>query len=272
MSVYSEQLEWIEEQQASGPELSYEETAAGESEVNTSLTERIGSIIGGAALVGGGIYMAVRRRRLSSALMGLGGGMLIRRGASGHCNVYEALGVNRSDATTRIGRSLSRGIDVEECVTINRPSSELYAFWRDFKNLPRIMRHLERVDVVDDKRTRWTAEGPAGQLLQWEATITQDRPNELIAWKTTERSDVPSQGSVRFRPASGDRGTVVEVMLKYRPPGGMLGAGIAKLFRREPAQEIREDLARFKAEMETGEVPTIEGQPRGTCGTGGRTG
>jgi uncharacterized membrane protein len=199
--------------------------------------------------------------------MGLGAGMFLKRGVTGHCNLYQAIDVNTA-VSGRLGEILPKGagVSVEESVLIDRPASELYAFWRDLRNLPRIMRHLQRVDVVDERKSRWVAEGPAGHLVEWEAEITHDRPNELIAWHTTGNAEVPSEGSVRFRPASGHRGTIVEVMLQYHPPGGKLAATIARLFHREPAQEIREDLHQFKARMETGEMPSVEGQTRGTFG------
>lgn len=266
MSTQTEQLQWIsEEQQAAGPEPSYEEMGY-ERETNVGMAERIGSVIGGAAMLGAGVYLATRRRPVSSALLGLGSGVLLKRGISGYCDAYGALGIDTSEVG--LGRPSKRAISVEECVTINKPAEELYAFWRDLKNLPTVMRHLERVDVLDSRKSHWVAEGPGGQLIEWEAEITNDRPNELIAWQTTEHAAVPSRGSVRFRPASGNRGTIVEVMLEYNPPGGALAARIAKLFGREPAQEIRADLQRFKARMEAGEVPTVEGQPHGTCGAG----
>jgi len=221
----------------------------GRPQVNVGTGERIASVIGGAALLGGGVDMIARRRPWAGGLMALGGGVLLQRGITGHCRAYEALGIRRRDAG-RLSTPRTRAISVEECVTINKPQEELYAFWRDFKNLPRIMRHLECVDVVDDRTSHWVAEGPRGELIEWEARITVDRPGELIAWETTDRAAVPNRGSVRFRPASGDLGTIVEVMLEYHPPGGVLGAAVAWLFGREPSQEIRADLKRFKAEME----------------------
>ncbi|HOA73963.1 MAG TPA: SRPBCC family protein [Phycisphaerae bacterium] len=266
MSIESEELQWMEEEQAAaGPEPSYEEMGYGEAEVNVGMAERIGSVIGGAAMLGGGVYFAAKRRPIGSAIMGLAGGLLLQRGITGHCPAYKAMNIDTSEiGVPRMGRAIS----VEESVIINRPAEELYAFWRDFKNLPRVMRHLERVDVVDSRKSRWVAEGPGGQLIEWEAEITHERPNELIAWATTENAAVPNRGSVRFRRASGNRGTIVEVMLEYRPPAGALGASIAKLLGREPGREIRDDLLAFKARMEAGEVPTVEGQPRGTCGAG----
>ncbi len=58
-------------------------------------------------------------------------------------------------------------------------------------------------------------------------------------------------------------GTRVTVHLQYNPPGGKLGAAVAKLFGEEPNQTIREDLRRFKQLMEAGEIPTTEGQSSG---------
>lgn len=266
MSMYSESLQWSEEDvQAAGPEPSYEEMGYDEPDINVGLAERIASALAGVALIGGGIYVASKRRPISTALMGLGAGMLLKRGITGQCGLYTALGV--STAESPISSRLARPVSVEESVTIERPAEDLYAYWRDFKNLPRIMRHLERVDIVDDRKSHWVAQGPAGQLIEWEAVITHERPNELIAWESTENAVIPNKGSVRFRPASGHLGTIVDVMLEYEAPGGALGAGIAKLFHREPSQEIREDLREFKAFMEAGEKSTFEGQ-QGSFGSG----
>ena len=115
------------------------------------------------------------------------------------------------------------------------------------------MKHIERVEVLDATRSRWTAKAPAGQTVEWDAEITQDLPGEMIAWCSVAGSTVDHQGSVRFRSASGNRGTIVEVMLRYNPPGGRIGAAVAKLFHREPSQQIKEDLRRFKSLMEAGE-------------------
>jgi uncharacterized membrane protein len=171
----------------------------------------------------------------------------------------------------KAGQQLSRtaaeampdeSIHVTKSLQINRPAEELYRFWRDFKNLPRVMEHLESVEVTDDRRSRWTARGPAGKAVEWEAEITEDRPNERIAWRSIEGSTVEHSGSVQFTAAPG-RGTFVRVELKYNPPAGLLGAAVAKLFGEEPALQIAEDLRRFKQTMEAGEILTTEGQPAG---------
>jgi len=143
---------------------------------------------------------------------------------------------------------------VKQLITVNRSPEEVYTFWRDFENLPLFMEHLESVRVTDDRRSRWKAKAPAGSTVEWEAEITEDRPNELIAWRSVEDADVPNSGSVRFTPAPGDGGTEIMVELRYDPPGGKLGAMVAKLFGEEPNQQVKGDLRRFKQVMELGEV------------------
>ena len=149
--------------------------------------------------------------------------------------------------------ALGRGIHVTRTITVNRPPAEVYRFWHDFQNLPRFMEHLESVRVVDG-RSHWRAKGPAGRSVEWDADITVDRPNDTIAWRSSEDAKVPNSGSVTFASAPGGRGTEVRVELRYQPPAGRLGAAVAKLFGEEPAQQIEGDLRRFKQVLETGEV------------------
>jgi uncharacterized membrane protein len=154
------------------------------------------------------------------------------------------------------------GLPVKATVTISRSPEELYRFWRDFENLPKFMAHLEEVRVTGD-RSHWVARGPAGTTVEWDAELTEDRPNEVIAWRSVEGSEVEHAGSIRFAPAPADRGTIVFVEMRYRPPGGVAGAAVAALFGEEPNQSMQRDLRRFKQVMETGEIVTTEGQPAG---------
>src|SRR5947208_1583061 len=95
----------------------------------------------------------------------------------------------------------------------------------------------------------------AGSVVEWDAEIFNEIPNKLIAWRSLEGSDVVSAGSVNFDPAADGWGTRVTVHLQYSPPGGKVGAAIAKLSGRDAETEIREDLRRFKQLLEAGEVP-----------------
>jgi uncharacterized membrane protein len=154
-------------------------------------------------------------------------------------------------------------IQVERSITVNRTPEELYSFWKELENLPRFMKHVEAVQRMGNGRSHWVVRAPLGGDVEWDAEITEDRPNELIAWQSLEGAEIENSGFVRFRPAPGERGTEVHVRLCYSAPGGAGGALLARLFGEEPEQQVRDDLRRFKQVMEAGEVPTTEGQPSG---------
>jgi uncharacterized membrane protein len=156
-----------------------------------------------------------------------------------------------------------RGIQVQKSVIVNRSPQECYSFWRDLTNLPRFMTHIESVEPRGDRLSHWVAKAPAGTRVEWDAEIVDDQPGERISWRSLASSDVEHAGTVRFLRAPGGRGTIVRVQMQYRPPGGMVAALAAKLFGEEPRQQIPQELRRFRAIMETGEVPTTEGQPAG---------
>ena len=155
------------------------------------------------------------------------------------------------------------GIEVTRSVTIDKPVEELYTYWRNLENLPEVMSHLEEVTMIGDRRSHWVAKGPAGLNVEWDAETTAEEENERLAWRSLPDADVQNEGEVRFSKAPGDRGTEITVSLTYHPPGGALGSAVAKLFGREPYQQIGEDLSRFKQRQETGEVATVKGQPSG---------
>ena len=228
--------------------------ARARSDRNLSEFERWASIAAGAGLTVYGLSRLKRSGWMYAAI----GGMLLRRGVSAHCDVYDALGMNTSvdPADTRVALHGSRGVSVLESVTINRSIEELYRFWRNLENLPRFMRHLESVERITDTISHWKAIGPAGTTVEWDAEIHNEVPNQLIGWRSLEGADVVSAGSVNFDTAPGARGTRVTVHLQYSPPGGKVGAAIARLFGRDAETEIRADLRRFKEIVEAGEVPT----------------
>jgi uncharacterized membrane protein len=156
-----------------------------------------------------------------------------------------------------------KGVKVEKTVTINRPPEELFAFWRNFENLARVMEHIESVQCLDDKRSHWKARRSDDNFVEWEAQVINERENELIAWESLEGSDVRQAGTVRFTPAPGGLGTEVKLAIEYEVPGGFFTSALAKLSKRSPEQQIQEDLRHFKQLMETGEIPTTAGQPAG---------
>ena len=239
-----------------------------ESRMNVGQKERWVSMVAGGALAA----YALRRRDVPGGVAALAGAAFLYRGATGHCDVYEALGVNHaggygtgsiadrgSDTRQQLGGR--RGIHVEESITVNMPIEDVYRFWRDFENLPTFMQHLDSVAVREEGISHWVATGPAGMRVEWDARIINEVENKVIGWQSLEGSRVSTAGSVNFDQTP--HGTRVRVHLQYNPPGGRLGAAVAKLFGEAPGQTIREDLRRFKRLIETGEIPTTEGQPSG---------
>lgn len=203
--------------------------------------QKWGAAIGGGAIA---IYGLSRRSAIGLALA-TGGGAL----------AYYAV---RSDPNRRF--------TARSTIQLNCTPKEAFRFWRDFENLPRFMRHLDSVHTIDDRRSRWIALGPMGKQISWVAEITNERPDELIAWRSVPDSDIELQGRVEFRNAPGDRGTILYATLDYLPPGGAFGHSVAKLIRKDPSFLMHQDLRRFKALLETGEIPTTDGQSHGRRG------
>ncbi len=156
-------------------------------------------------------------------------------------------------------------VKVVRAVTILRPAAELYAFWRQVENLAQIIKHPCSIVRVSDTESRWSASAPPGdRRIEWTSLVINDEPPRLIAWRSAEGAEIAHAGSVRFDPAPGDEGTEVTVAFEYNPPGGQLAALLAKFTDKEAGQQVAETLRRFKALMEAGEIPTIDGQPAGS--------
>ena len=172
---------------------------------------------------------------------------------------------NISDAPDHVWRSGTERYDKNltgNTVLIGRPAEDLYAEWRDFTKFPSFMDNVESVETLDGGRSKWTIKAPAGTTVELVTRITEDKPNEAIAWKSEPESDIAAEGRVEFIPAAPGRGTMVRLTQRYDPPGGMLGKGIAKLLQREPKIQARRDLKRFKSLMETGEI-AVNASPSG---------
>lgn len=224
---------------------------------NVGDAERVGSAVLGGALL---LYGA-SRRDLPGAALALLGGILLTRGATGHCPAYAAMGVDTSGERASHVRpgagpnavlEASRALRVDRSVMIERSPEELYAFWRDLANLPRVMSHLESVRVLSPTRSHWKVRAP-GRDIEWDAVIIRDEPNRLISWKSVDGAMVPNAGSVQFIRARGSSATDVHVELEYDPPGGELAKLFAQLFGDDADSAVRDDLDRFRQAMERGQ-------------------
>jgi uncharacterized membrane protein len=221
-------------------------------ERNVGDVERTVSILGGGALALYGLL----RRDWSSGAAALASGWLLYRGITGHCPVFETLEVSTAETqptSTAVSRLGENGIKVEKAVIINRPAGELYTFWRELKNLPKFMSHLESITTIGQGITRWVAKGPFGTVF-WDAEIIKDEPGRLIAWQSVGSTRIDNVGLVRFTELPGDRGTEVHVRINYRAPLGKVGVSIVRVLGDDPAQAIEQDLRHLKQIMEAGEI------------------
>jgi uncharacterized membrane protein len=231
---------------------------------NVSLPERIGCGAAGLGMIAAaGFFSTSRRlrprdilpRTLSRAglvtpnrsphvaLAALGGAMLYRA-ISGFCPLYHFLGL-ASRKHSAIGVPAGRGAKCVETVELDGPPSEVFAFWRQLSNLPMLFPHLESVVESGDKRSHWTAIGPLNRRIEWDAEIINERPNELIAWRSIPGSCLDTAGSVHFEPSEGG-GTKVQLSLKYDPPGGKLGISIADLLGEGLSEQLVEGLHKLQ--------------------------
>jgi uncharacterized membrane protein len=155
---------------------------------------------------------------------------------------------------THPGRAGS-GLRIRKSVTVNRPVEEVYGFWRNFENLPQFMQHLERVRNTGEGRSHWKARSPAdAAAVEWDVEVVEDRANELIAWRILGVSEISGTGRVRFVTAPGERGTEVHAEFEYAPPGGAVGAKVARFLRDVPGVKLENELNLLKQIMETGEI------------------
>ncbi|HLP26549.1 MAG TPA: SRPBCC family protein, partial [Acidobacteriota bacterium] len=169
----------------------------------------------------------------------------------------------RSRSGSRVSVPDNKGVKVVRAVTIRRPAAELYEFWRNVENLPRIIRHSVTIAARSPTESHWSVSGPGGKCYEWDSLVINDEPGRLIAWRTADGADIAHAGSIRFEDAPGDEGTEVTVQVEYIAPGGKLGQLLGKLTGAEPGQQVGDTLRRFKALMECGEIPTTNGQPVG---------
>jgi uncharacterized membrane protein len=226
--------------------------------VNVNQVKRGASMLLGEVL----LIVSLRRRSPVGAVLVLAAGELLYRGISGHCHLYQTLGLNTTGARGQYEAGApADAMQVEHSITIRKSADELYSVWRKPRNLSRIMRHFAEVTAVSANRTHWLVRAPFGQSREWDMQVVEDRPGELLRWKSIEGAEFPSEGTIRFYSAPRDWGTEVTFRLRFQIPGGTLGAVTMKLLPVAPGLLVSKALRRFKSLIETGEIPTTERQP-----------
>ena len=218
-------------------------------------SHHLATLIGGTAVALSGAMLAayaLRERSWKAAGVALAAPLVYRQ-ATGSWPVPRPLA----------DRVSSPPAPIETSLTIGRPRQELYDFWRQLENLPRFMEHLDSVADLGNGRSRWVARSPLGFHVEWEAEIVEDRPGQILSWRSLPGAQVHNAGSVFFEDATGDRGTVVRVSFEMQPAGAFFGRAVGRMLNPVTQQQVKEDLRRFKRLVEAGEIPTTDGQPHG---------
>jgi len=228
-----------------------------EADTNVGAAERLASMAVGGLLV----TWALRKRSPGTMAAGIVGADLIYRGASGHCQLYDALGVNTA-ATKIAGEQISSSApEIQRSITINRPAEELFAFWSKPENLARIMAHFAEVTPEGGDVTRWKIRGPMMQALEWTSRQTAEQPGRKLSWQSLPGGAIVTRGSVTFKPGPEGTGTEVMLWVQVEPPLGAVGESLLKTLHKVPRAITGQALRRFKSLVETGEVPTLEHNP-----------
>jgi uncharacterized membrane protein len=246
-------------QQSYGKELGHELIK------NVPDNERVITGIGG-ALLG---LMSLRHGGITGLLGLAAGGALVARAVTGHCPAYERLGMDDQERQLADRQGWQSAAVTRETITINRPREQIYSFWRNVSNLSKVMSHVERIDLLDSKRSHWVVALPFGKSIEFDSQVTEDRPNERIAWRADEHADLRNSGWVEFREAPGGRGTDVIVQLSYEPPGGEIGRMAARAWPNSPGALLKNDLRQLKQKIESGELGLTGGGSGSASVSGG---
>ena len=227
--------------------------------INVGNNERIFSAAAGAFLLSSGLG-SLFSNPINGLVKTALGGMLLYRGASGHCPVYASMGKTK-------GVSHTQAINIRTSLVVNKPKDEVYAFWRKLENLPLFMKHIASVTEIDAKHSHWEASIPGNiGKVKWNAEIVKEEPGHLIGWQSIPNSMINNAGKVTFNDALNGQGTELEVVISYHPPAGELGSGVAKLLNPVFEKIVRQDVMNFKEYIETKHTSTGSSQTAGSAG------
>jgi uncharacterized membrane protein len=214
--------------------------------------------------VGGLLFTrGLRRRTLRGIVTTAVGGALLSRGVTGQSRLYGLLDVDRTERGNQGAGTTQDTVTVERSITVAGSAEDLAAYWRDPDELTRIVGHFAEVRPVDGERQHWRVEGPMNRTASWESRIVEERPGELLRWESVAGASLPNEWSVRFQSAPAEQGTEVTLRVGFDPPGGRFGGMALERLGVVPRALVGKALHRFKSLAETGEIPTLDGNPSG---------
>ena len=211
---------------------------------NVGEMERWLSIGSGALLAGYGLSRGTFSGIVATAI----GGGLVYRGLSGHCHLYESLGMNTKENQQMMGVPAQQGVKIEKSFETDWPAHDLYDVWKDLEHLPSFFSHLKSVKITGENHSHWIAAGPLDHDIEWDAEVFVDHEGELISWRSLPGGDIQTAGSIHFMKISDER-TQVSISLKYNPPGGKVGDWIASWMGDGLEQVLDQDIEAFQKSL-----------------------
>lgn len=202
---------------------------------NWSPTTRVIAGTAGLAMITYGLL----RRESAGLATGLGGAALLARSVM-NVPVNRAVGIGKAP-----------GVRIQKTMHIHAKAKDLYEFWANPENYPRVFTHIQKVTCEPDGTYRWHAAGPASIPLTWTGKITRKVPGSLVEWQSVEGSAIENHGFVRLDQEENGR-TRVHVQMSYTPPAGLVGHTFAALLGLDPKSLMDEDFIRLKALFEQG--------------------
>lgn len=151
-------------------------------------------------------------------------------------------------------------VHVRRSTTVAKPPAELYREWRTPQRLADFVHGAEPITVMDERRMRWAVRIPGLGWRTWASEMVDDRPDELIRWRTIGETDLPHEMTVRFTPDVDPRRTVVELEIRSHVLGGQVTGALARLTGRSLEDHAAVTLRNFKAMVETGRVVAWRGE------------
>lgn len=194
-------------------------------------------------------------------LAGSAGAGLILYGATHHRPIGKAASINGAILLARsilnvpltriIGADEMAGLRIQKTIRMSATPSELYEFWTNPENYPKVFAHVNRVTRENDGLFRWQVSGPAGIPLSWTGRITRQVPERTVEWRSTPESTIENHGIVHFEPEKDGR-TRIQIDMTYNPPAGLLGHAVAAVLGLDPKNAMDQDFIRLKSLFEQG--------------------
>lgn len=210
--------------------------------VNVSNTERMLMIAAGSYL----LYRAFKKDDKHKVMEGLTAGTMLFRGISGYCPAY--------DVMSRTNMLKGGNVSINAVLEVNKPVNEVYHAWRELENIPRFLKHIDSVNVIDQYTSEWKAKFASGLgTVSWKAEVLMDEPNKLLSWHSMPGSTINNSGKVRFKDNGGS--TEVDITISYQAPLGAAGEAAAKLLTPLFENMLRKDIEGFKEYIEIGNAP-----------------